>query len=196
MAPAKKASARNAPARKAPARKAPGRRGAAIRGWEDDPGEPSARLTPVAFPVPNLDSKPLPVAVLGTAPAPRAYSPGSAEFRWWAAAEALRRGADMWAKVVPAGLTWFPTVGDRLEATLDAGEDFNAYYDRQGLKFFHGSVAGRLVYSGESPDVVCHELGHAVLDAMKPQLFGRSFIEKLVVFRLPERLNPSRTVNG
>ena len=26
--------------------------------------------------------------------------------------------------------------------------------------------------------------------------FGRSFAEKLVVFRLPERLKPSRTVNG
>ena len=28
------------------------------------------------------------------------------------------------------------------------------------------------VYSGESPDIVCHEMGHAILDAIKPQLWG------------------------
>ena len=25
---------------------------------------------------------------------------------------------------------------------------------------------------GESPDIVCHEMGHAILDAIKPQLWG------------------------
>jgi hypothetical protein len=33
------------------------------------------------------------------------------------------------------------------------------------------------VYSGESPDVVCHELGHAILDAIKPQLWDATSIE-------------------
>src|SRR5262249_18388012 len=33
------------------------------------------------------------------------------------------------------------------------------------------------IYSGESPDVVCHELGHAVLDALKPQLFNAASLE-------------------
>jgi hypothetical protein len=62
--------------------------------------------------------------------------------------------------------------GSELSAVaLDFGIDLNAFYDRQGLKFFHGSAAGRTVFSGESPDVVCHELGHAVLDSLKPQLF-------------------------
>ncbi|MDQ6928381.1 MAG: hypothetical protein M3159_06920, partial [Actinomycetota bacterium] len=98
------------------------------------------------------------------------------EFRYWAAAEAMRRGADLWSSMVPS-LSWYRTVGKQLEADLDHGEDLNAYYDRQGLRFFHGRAGTRSVYSGESPDVVCHELGHAVLDAMRPQLFDANFIE-------------------
>src|SRR5262249_13100445 len=35
----------------------------------------------------------------------------------------------------------------------------------------------RLLFSGESPDVVCHELGHAILDALKPQLFDAASTE-------------------
>jgi hypothetical protein len=68
-------------------------------------------------------------------------------------------------------------VGDTLPVELDFGTDLNAFYDREGLKFFHGSAAGRTVYSGESPDVVCHELGHAVLDSLKPQLWDAASIE-------------------
>src|SRR5215468_2672754 len=39
------------------------------------------------------------------------------------------------------------------------------------------TTAGRTVFSGESPDVVCHELGHALLDSFKPQLFDAASIE-------------------
>ena len=59
----------------------------------------------------------------------------------------------------------------------DEGVDLNAFYDRNGMTFFHGTVRGTKIYSGESPDVVCHELGHAVLDALKPQLFDVASIE-------------------
>jgi hypothetical protein len=62
-------------------------------------------------------------------------------------------------------------------AAPDEDVDLNAYYDRNGLHFFHGTVRGTTVYSGESPDVVCHELGHAVLDAVKPQLWDAASIE-------------------
>jgi hypothetical protein len=82
----------------------------------------------------------------------------------------VRRGADFWSGLVPR-LRWHSTVGRQLRVGLDQGEDFNAFYDRASLQFFHGPVDGSLVYSGESPDVVCHELGHAVLDALRPQLW-------------------------
>jgi len=86
----------------------------------------------------------------------------------------LRRGADFWGALLP-GQSW--EVGSMLPVDLDFGDDLNAFYDRVGLKFFHGTAAGRTVFSGESPDVVCHELGHAVLDSFKPQLFDAASIE-------------------
>ena len=55
-----------------------------------------------------------------------------------------------------------------------AGVDFNAYYDRKNLKFFYDTdtVANNVVYSAQSNDIVTHELGHAVLDALRPDLWS------------------------
>ena len=39
---------------------------------------------------------------------------GSSEFRYWVAAEALRRAADFWSEVTPQGTTWHETVGSAL----------------------------------------------------------------------------------
>jgi hypothetical protein len=68
-------------------------------------------------------------------------------------------------------------LGDTLPILLDEGEDFNAFYDRQALNFFHGTAGGRPVFSGESPDEVCYEEGHAVLNALRPALFDAGSIE-------------------
>jgi hypothetical protein len=142
-----------------------------VLAWEDDPGAPPAANNPVPRPVPELDKAPLPLVFKGRKAAPKQYPTGSAGFRFWSTAEALRRAADMWASLLPSGTTWFPSVGKRLSVDLDQAEDFNANYDRHGLNFFHGSVNGTTVYSAESPDVACHELGHAILDAIRPQLW-------------------------
>src|SRR5207249_3490269 len=64
-----------------------------------------------------------------------------------------------------------------LGVVLDAGVDLNAYYDRRELAFFHDTVARTTVYTGESPDVLCHELGHAVLDALRPGLWDAMSVE-------------------
>ena len=146
---------------------------AAVLAWEDDPGPPGAAPAPepVRRPVPELAHPRLPVGVRGRRP-DTAQAPGTEPFRWWAAAEALARGRDLWARLLPDDTAWVADVGEVLIADLDAGPpELNAYYDRGGLKFFHDTVAGTTVYSGESPDVVCHELGHAVLDALRPQLW-------------------------
>jgi hypothetical protein len=146
--------------------------------WEDDPGagaQPSGGQV-IQRPVPVLRDQPFPTRIVNPSSPPEAklHSPGTAEFRYWTAAESLRRGADFWGALLP-GLSW--EVGSILPVDLDFGTDLNAFYDREGLKFFHGSAAGRTVFSGESPDVVCHELGHAVLDSLKPQLFDAASIE-------------------
>lgn len=153
----------------------------AIDAWEDDPvsfrieEQPPAAPT-VARPQPSMDGA-LPVGVAGKAPEPGVYPAGSPEFRYWTLADALARGAAFWGGCVPAGTTWQPDNGSRLIAVPDEDVDLNAFYDRNGLHFFHDVVHGVTVYSGESPDVVCHELGHAVLDAVKPELWGATSIE-------------------
>jgi hypothetical protein len=102
------------------------------------------------------------------APAPALYDSGTPRFRYWVAVEALRRGAAFWGPRVPGG-RW--QVGAKLPVLLDEGVDLNAYYDRRALNFFHGDGPSGVVYSGESPDILCHEMGHAVLDAVKPGLW-------------------------
>jgi hypothetical protein len=148
-----------------------------VLGWQDDPGQSQPPLAPPEpRPVPDLTLAPLQLSIPGvTAPAPGDYDIGTAEFRYWSAAEAAARGAAFWRRLLPSGTTW--QLGDTLPLILDEGEDFNAYYDRQALNFFHGTAGGRTVYSGESPDVVCHEQGHAFLDALRPELFDAGSIE-------------------
>jgi hypothetical protein len=139
--------------------------GGQVYGWEDDPQD----ATPILRPVPNLGQRPLAFNFTDPASPAGTYATGTPQFRYWAAAEALRRGADFWARI--AGLqAWQP--GPALDVNLDVDDDLNANYDRTALNFYHGRGAdGKTVYSGESPDIVCHEMGHAVLDAIKPQLW-------------------------
>ena len=64
----------------------------------------------------------------------------------------------------------------QLGINADAGEDLNAYYSRGGggLSFFHSQdkVTGEMVYSAGSGEVVAHETGHAMLDAIRPGYFS------------------------
>src|SRR5215475_16129854 len=136
-----------------------------VSAWEVDPGD-GVRLT---RPAPDLSKRPLAFSFPRPASPPNMYQPGTPDFRYWTAAEALRRGADYWAARVPLS-KW--EVGAVLKVLLDEGADLNAYYDRKALNFFHGPSPTGTVYSGESPDIACHEMGHAILDSIKPQLWG------------------------
>lgn len=152
-----------------------------ILAWEDDPFALTVPApvdaNPIRRPVPNLASGTLRAKINGTAPPAKEYSPGTAQFRYWTAADALRRALDFWSAILPSGTKWNRSVGTILPVDLDQGVDLNAYYDRNGLVFFHGSAGGRTVFSGESPDIIAHELGHAILDALRPQLFDAASIE-------------------
>src|SRR5215471_16379069 len=156
---------------------------AVVACWEDDPGDPDTQpaLIPINVPVPDPAAGSLPFKISGAAPAPKVYRPGTPEFLYYAAASALRRTSDFWAPILPKDTTW--QVGKTLPVDLDSGVDLNAFYtrgdggDAPGLHFFHQSVSSRVYFSGESPDVACHEMGHAVLDALRPQLFDAQTIE-------------------
>ena len=150
---------------------------ATILGWQDDPGEAVPPLIPPERrPVPDLTLVPLKLAVPNVvAPAPADYDIATSDFRYWSMAEAAARGAAFWRPLLPPGTNW--QVGDTLNLLVDEGEDFNAFYDRRALNFFHGTTGGRTYFSCESPDIVCHEQGHAILDALRPELFDAGTIE-------------------
>jgi hypothetical protein len=153
-----------------------------INVWEDDPGAGPAPEGGVLVnrPIPDLSAQPFPMKIVttGPAPAPDQYSPGTPGFRYWVAAEALRRMADFSGLIVPGG-AWNPTVGAVLPVRRDEGVDLNAFYDRRALHFFHAEVGGKTVFSGESADILAHEAGHALLDSstLKPQLWSAAAIE-------------------
>jgi len=150
-----------------------------INAWEQDPGsgaEPGGGAL-LQRPVPQTGANPFPTSITGSAAPVDNYSPGTVGFRYWAAADALRRASDFWGSLL-GNHAWNKAIKDSvLPVILDEGVDLNAYYDRQALNFFHASVGGRMVYSGESPDIVCHEFGHAILDAIRPQLWDVAALE-------------------
>jgi len=160
-----------------------------IQGW---PTDPLGGVPPLQLAVPLLPGSQLPTRIVAPAraPAPEVHPLGTEGFRYWTAAEALRRSVAFWAAAGARG--WHPDVGESIPIRLDDGVDLNAFYARndfppedikQGLSFFHDTVLdvsnGRqvTVFSGESPDVVAHELGHAVLDSLKPVLFELASLE-------------------
>lgn len=142
-----------------------------IMAWQDDP---ASGLPAIERPVPDLSKKPLAFKIKGSTYPAAIYNVGTPQFRYWTAAEALRRGGDFWAPLLNVK-QW--EVGPVLPVGLDEGQDLNAYYNRAELAFFHQTVSGTTYYSGESPDVVCHEMGHACLDAHRPELWDTPFIE-------------------
>ena len=140
---------------------------ATVRVWEDDPLAEGA--VPVERAQPKLPGKPMGLTIDVPAPPAKLYKPGTDNFRYWVAAEALQRGAAFWKSVLPKGTSW--QVGTNLPVRLDAGDKLNAIYTRNDLRFFHTTVGGQVMFTAESPDTLNHELGHAVLDAVRPQLW-------------------------
>jgi hypothetical protein len=149
-------------------------------------------VPPLQLPVPAMPGAQLSTRIIAPAraPAPQIHPLGTDGFRYWTAAEAMRRAASFW--VAAGARAWHREIGASIPVRLDDGIDLNAYYARndfppedvkQGLSFFHDTVrdvATRrqvTVFSGESPDVVAHEFGHAVLDSLKPALFELASIE-------------------
>jgi hypothetical protein len=58
-----------------------------------------------------------------------------------------------------------------------AGVELNAYYDRRSLRFFYYSHRGNNTYFADSVDIVTHELGHAILDSMRPDFWSVQSLE-------------------
>ena len=147
-----------------------------IRVYLNDPAARGERLVSIPPPA-DTEKGPWGFRVSGRAPVPRAYEPDTAEFLWWQLTASLDRGRRLWSRLRPKPGAWIP--GPVLPAVPSAGKDLNAYYDREALRFFRDvdDATGEVVQSGDSPDVVTHEQGHAILDALRPDLWDAPHFE-------------------
>ena len=104
-------------------------------------------------------------------------APGTPQFLFWQAREAAIAAVAAWEAC--AGQTHTAWQGNRkkLPLLLDAGVDLNAFYDRASFSFFHETVGAQTFFSGASTDVVSHEVGHGLLDSMRPDFFEVNFLE-------------------
>lgn len=102
------------------------------------------------------------------------YSPEDRRHYAANAFAAVARAVAIFEKAYGAPIQW-ATQRSHLEVTADAGQQLNAYYSRWegGLFFFHSPDAQtkETVYSAGSGEVVVHEAGHAILDAIRPGYF-------------------------
>jgi len=66
-----------------------------------------------------------------------------------------------------------------LEVFPFAGQALNAVYNRKHLAFFYAQDPkdASWYFTAESSDIVAHELGHAILDAYRPDLWNAASIE-------------------
>lgn len=104
------------------------------------------------------------------APAGR-YDPSSEEFLFWQCREAALRAVQTFERLAGPLRKWAPRARRRLRLIPVAGLQLNAYYDRDSCSFFAFETKGRITRSGASTDVVAHEVGHALLDAIRPDLW-------------------------
>lgn len=98
------------------------------------------------------------------------------QFLFWQCREGALAALEAWEEIIGAGFSAWQA-GKKIDLQPDFGADANAYYDRQSLKFFHFTTGGKTFYSGASTDVVAHEAGHGILDAIRPELMSSSVFE-------------------
>ena len=103
-------------------------------------------------------------------------NPGTPKFLFWQCREAALAAVEAWEASAGTHKKW---QGNRSKLPLmqDAGVDLNAFYDRASFSFFHRQIGATTFFSGESTDVVAHEVGHGLLDSVRPEFFNVNFLE-------------------
>jgi Fungalysin metallopeptidase (M36) len=104
------------------------------------------------------------------------FDPGTPGFLFWQCREAGLAALQAWETFAGQLAKW---QGNRKKLPLlqDVGVDVNAFYDRASFSFFHRAIGPKTFFSGASTDVVSHEVGHGLLDSVRPQLWDAPFLE-------------------
>ena len=142
------------------------------------PNDPTA-------PAPLRQIKPSPDRPAGRAgfkvaklPPEQVYPVDGPDYVAWGAREAALRAVAAFEDCAGPLVGWQGKAALKSLALIpDAGQQLNAYYDRASISFFDAVAAGKTIYSGASTDVVSHETGHAILDALRPDLWNTSLTE-------------------
>ncbi len=103
-------------------------------------------------------------------------APDTPQFLFWQAREAAILAVQAWEACAGPHKIW---QGNRKKVPLlqNVGVDLNAFYDRASFSFFNEKVGNRTFFSGVSTDVVSHEVGHGLLDSVRPDFFDVNFLE-------------------
>ena len=104
-------------------------------------------------------------------------APGTPQFLFWQAREAAILTLRAFEGATGSAHTRWQGARSKLPLVQDAGIDVNAFYDRASFSFFHQTVGSRTFFSGASTDVVSHEVGHGLLDSLRPDFFSVNFLE-------------------
>jgi hypothetical protein len=113
------------------------------------------------------------------------FNPDQRDFLFWQSREAALAAVEFFESYAGNLTKWGraqnPSRID-ISLTFDDGETvgprrLNAYYDGQGVRFFDFDNGDETIFSAASTDTVSHEVGHALLDSQRPELFGSSLPE-------------------
>lgn len=111
-------------------------------------------------------------------PPPAIYATDTVNFVAWQAREGALRALITFEKIAGPLVGWTGKAAKKkLKLHPDLGEDLNAYYDQDSVSFFEYKIGRKIVYSGASTDVVAHEVGHAILDSLRPDLWNVNMME-------------------
>ncbi|WP_020179149.1 hypothetical protein [Methylopila sp. M107] len=106
-------------------------------------------------------------------PAEDVYETDTTDFVAWQAREAALRTLNAFEDMAGPIPGWRGEAARRrLDLNPNLGEELNAYYDRSSVRFYQFTTDDGVIFSGASTDVVAHEVGHAILDALRPDLWG------------------------
>ncbi len=110
------------------------------------------------------------------------YATGTSGFLYWQCREAALAAVATWELHAGSLTRWWERhrrLNLYQNAVRQLGEepDLNAFYDRDGFQFFEFTEGKRTTFSGASTDVVAHEIGHGLLDAMREDLWDTPFLE-------------------